>query len=251
MNSVLMPVNRPSPHKKPYTPEKPKGAKGMTIAVGFLCQDENYLILAADRQITARGAYKVRREKYVKNSQGTIDMAFFYSGEPGTFSSFTQRVASSLNTKAITREIIQDTIEETLESMRLRDPSFDPRFWLLAGICEFCEKPQLIVFDGKEVFRAKNGVNIIGCGDTSLIQYLSDQLYRPSLTLKQGIALGAYLIKKATQYVDGCGEPIDVLCGSDFGIGIEQQESILDKIQAIEAQEDFLFTLLVQKPFQP
>ena len=48
----------------------------MTIAVGFLCDNDNHLILAADRQVTLRGAYKIRRQKYTKTQQGFFDMAF-------------------------------------------------------------------------------------------------------------------------------------------------------------------------------
>jgi hypothetical protein len=251
MSNLLIPVDGLRLSRKPYTPEKPKGAKAVTIAVGFLCNKGANLILAADRQITAQGAYKIRRKKYSLTQQGSLELTFFYSGEPGMFSEFTQKVEDFLKTQSeITSEVVQHTIESTLEIMKLRDPLFDPRFWLLAGISEFLSPPKLIVFDGKSVFAAKEGVHIIGCGDTSLINYLSYQLHRPELTVTQGIALGAYLIKKATQYVDGCGEPIDVIRGSDFGFDPVGDEEILGGIKAIEDQEEFLFTLLVQKPFQ-
>jgi len=223
----------------------------MTIAVGFLCGGGEHLILAADRQITVEGAYKIRREKYTTSKQGFVELACFYSGEPGTFSEFAQRVEDFLSAQPeVSTGIVQNAIENTLDTMRLRDPFLEPCFSLLAGISELFEAPKLLVFDGKSVFRAHDRVSIIGCGDTSLINYLSDQLHRPDLTANQGIALGAYLVKKATQYVDGCGEPIDVIHGDGVGFQVVEMDKVTAGIQAIENQEEFLFTWLVQTPFQ-
>lgn len=252
MSSAFMPVNRPGLPKKPYTPEKPKRTKAMTIAVGFLCNNENHLILAADRQVTLRGAYKVKRQKYTKAQKGFFDMAFVYSGEPGTFAAFAHKLDVHLsNEKEITSETILKAIETVLEEMKLMDPMYEPRFWLLVGINELFEKPQLIVFDGKYVFPATNDIQVIGCGDTSVIHFLGDKLHSSDLNKAQGIALAAYLIKKAAQYVDAVGEPIDVICGAMGGFDIVPDDEVLAGIQAIENQEQFLSTLLVQTPFQP
>jgi 20S proteasome alpha/beta subunit len=225
----------------------------MTIAVGFLCDNENHLILAADRQITARGAYKIRRQKYAQSQQGFFEMAFVYSGEPGTFSSFMHKLENLLATdkdELTTSETILHAIETVLEGMKLMDPLFDPRFWLLVGINELFEKPQLIVFDGKYVFPAPSDVQIIGCGDTSLINFLGDKLHSPTLTKTEGIALAAYLVRKAVQYVDGVGEPIDVICGGSSGFEVVTEDKIRAGIQAIENQEEYLSTWLVRTPFQ-
>jgi 20S proteasome alpha/beta subunit len=57
MSNFVIPSHfTPLPTRKPYTPEKPKGAKAMTIAVGFQCSDG--IVLCADRQFTATGYYK-------------------------------------------------------------------------------------------------------------------------------------------------------------------------------------------------
>lgn len=237
----------PDRGRKPYTPQK-----SMTIAVGFLCENGNHLILAADRQITAHGAYKITREKYATKRHGLLELTCFYSGEPGTFAKFMQSVDALLSAQAdVTPEIVQDTMESVIETMRLNDVLLDPRFWLLAGISELFEHPKLVVFDGKYLFNAQNGVQIIGCGDTSLVNFLGDRLYSPEMTATQGVALGAYLIKKATQYVDGCGEPIDVLRIDDAGSWTETPKHVRNHIAAIEEQEQFLSTLMVQKPFAP
>jgi 20S proteasome alpha/beta subunit len=251
--SAIVPPTKPlfPPTRKPYTPEKPKRAKAMTIAVGFLCDNGEHLLLAADRQITSRGAYKIRRQKYAQSQQGFFDMAFVYSGEPGTFSAFVHKLESLLDPdREITSKAITDTIETVLEGMKLTDPLYDPRFWLLVGINELFEKPQLIVFDGRYVFPASSDVQIIGFGDTSLINFLSDKLHAPDLTKNEGIALAAYLVRKAVQYVDTVGEPIDVICGSSSGFEIVSEDKIKAGIQAIENQEEHLSTWLVRTPFQ-
>jgi hypothetical protein len=246
---TVKPINlMPRVQRKPYTPEKQKRGKAMTVGVGFLCNNGNDFILAIDRQITAPGAYKIRRKKYSTDTRGFVDVAFLYSGEPGTFSAFTQKVEAFLDAQPnITLEIIQGAIEKTVDSMKLRD-SFDARLWLLVGVCELLTAPWLIVFDSKEVFRSSGGVQIIGAGDTSLIHYLSERLHRPDMTTSQGVALGGYLIKKATQYVDGCGEPIDVIHGNRQNIQVIPNDKVSTGIRAIEDQEDLLFTLMVQTP---
>ena len=241
----------PRVQRKPYTPEKQKRGKAMTIAVGFLCGNGEHLILAADRQITLHGAYKIRRKKYATSKQKWVQLTCLFSGEPGVFSEFIQKVEDDLKTESnATPEIVKKTIEKKLDEMRLRGSNADPCFWLLIGISDFFESLDLLVFDGKSLFEAANSVHVIGCGDTSLIHYLGDQLYRPDMTKDQGIALGAYLIKKATEYVDGCGEPIDVIHGCIAGFSIVKETVVSSGIQKIQDQEELLFTWLVQTPFR-
>jgi 20S proteasome alpha/beta subunit len=50
MNNSSIPRNRPGLPKKPYTPVKPRGAKSMTIAAGFVCA--NGVVLGADTELT-------------------------------------------------------------------------------------------------------------------------------------------------------------------------------------------------------
>ena len=252
MNTALAPTGQfRSAARKPYTPVKP-GAKAMTIAVGFLCDNGKNLIMAADRQFTSPGFFKYHRKKYVTKQKGTFDFAFMFSGEPGTFKAFQQRVFGFFDQcEELDTEIIRETIEGVLTTLGLRDFALPPSFFLLAGFNDFASDPQMIVFDGKSVFVAESEVYLVGCGDTSLLRYLSDHLYSPQMNYKQGVALSAYLIKKATQYVGYCGEPIDVILGCDFGFGPVAVETIADDLKKIENQEQFLSTLLVQTPFQP
>jgi hypothetical protein len=74
-------------------------------------------------------------------------------------------------------------------------------------------------------------------------------LYSAELTVKIGSGLATYLVKKAPQYVDACGEPIDVMVLSESGCETISPERIKADIQKMEDQEAFLFTLLIQTPF--
>jgi hypothetical protein len=61
------------------------------------------------------------------------------------------------------------------------------------------------------------------------------------MTRYEGIGLGAYLIKKATQYIDGCGEPIDMIDGNAVGFEVVKNEEISARLLAIENREELLF----------
>lgn len=250
MTTVTRP---PIPARKPYTPEKPKGAKSMTVAVGFLCGNGEDIIIAADRQFTSPGFFKYHTKKYITEQRGEFGFTFVYSGEPGTFKAFQQKVFGFLDDHYddLSLEVVRETIEGVLDNMNLRDRSLSPSFFVLVGYSELFSQPKMIVFDGREVFVAQNEIHIAGCGDTSLLRYLGDRLYSPAMSREQGIALGAYLIKKATQYVDYCGEPIDVIWGCHAGFEAAEKGKIETGIQMIEEQEQFLSTLMIQTPFAP
>lgn len=222
----------------------------MTIAVGFLCNGGADLIVAADRQFTSPGFFKYHRKKYITEERGACSFAFAFSGEPGTFQEFQQKVFGFFdNYDDLSVEIVQETMSGVLASMGLMDRSIPPSFFVLAGFNVFLEAPKMIVFDGKSIFVAENEVHIVGCGESSVIRYLGDQLYSPDLPLNQGVALGAYLIKKATQYVDYCGEPIDVIHGDAYGFQVIEKDTVKAGIEKIEEQEQYLSTLLIQTPF--
>jgi len=87
-----------------------------------------------------------------------------------------------------------------------------------------------------------------------LIRFLSDKLYTKEIDLRTGKALGAYLIKKAEDYIDACGGPIDVVslkaCGLEaFDVPCEwlSEAEINAMIKKMEDQESVLQNLI--KPF--
>jgi 20S proteasome alpha/beta subunit len=94
---------------------------------------------------------------------------------------------------------------------------------------------------------ADDRIQIVGCGDTSLIRFLADKLRAPDMTGDHAVGLAAYLVKKATQYVDLCGEPIDVILVNGSNNRAIPPEETTPLVAAIEAQEEYLPTLLVLK----
>lgn len=251
MSAVVHPV-RPNPRipaRRPYTPEKPS-AKAMTIAIGFLFNNGTEGYIAADRQFTAQGFFKYQAKKYANDEASSFLLTFAFAGDPGVFSEVRQKVCTQLGKeKVVSIEIVKSTIERVIKSLSLRGSE---SLFMLVGVNEIFDPPSLIVFDGKSVFLAENNkVYLVGCGETSLIRYLIDQLYGADMSKDQGLALAAYLIKKATQYVDYCGEPIDVLYGYELGFHEVEREKIQTAIQRVEEQEQFLSTLLIRTPFSP
>lgn len=220
----------------------------MTIAVGFLCDSGQCLVIASDQQFTSPGYYKYHEKKYVTKQKGYFQITCVFSGDPGLFAEVQQKAFGFLDyAEDPTAELVLDTFTGVIDSLNLRESG---SLYLLIGVTETFAPPRLIVFTGKGIFVADNRIHVVGGGESSVVHYLANCLYSPAMTGEQGIALGAYLIKKATRYVDYCGEPIDVLCGDSLGFEIVPQDKIQAGIQKIESRENLLFTLLVQTPFQ-
>ncbi|QNI30999.1 hypothetical protein H7849_18045 [Alloacidobacterium dinghuense] len=232
-------------------PVNSKRVKAMTIAVGFHCDDG--IVIAADRQFTSQGFFKYHEEKFAFEDKGDLStrIIFVFSGDPGLFKEAHQKIMGFLRLAELpTVDLVQQTVEGVLTSMGWKEHFLDNSLFMLVGVVEPFENPVLLVFNNRSLHQAGKGVQTIGCGDTSLIRYLGDHLYQESLKRSEGIALAAYLIKKATQYVDYCGEPIDVFCLDDYsGVVTVSQEEIKAAVQKMESQESQMYDLLIQKPF--
>jgi 20S proteasome alpha/beta subunit len=231
-----------------YTLPQPKGPKAMTIAVGFHCKDG--IVFAADRQFTKAGAFKYHAKKFVTFNHGFVELALVFAGKPGIFEEMQQKVFARLEQiDDLTTELVRETIENVLVSMGWKERYLDGNLYLLVAVNALFESSKMLVFDGASLRQAESGVCVVGCGDTSLVRYLEDHLYSPEMPIREGEALAAYLIKKATQYVDYCGEPIDVITSDASGVHEVAASDIAASIQKMESQEPYLATLLVQTPF--
>jgi 20S proteasome alpha/beta subunit len=223
----------------------------MTIAVGFLCNNGNDLIIASDRQFTVEGFSKRFAKKLVSDGP---ELLYGFAGDPGLYAEARQKISGFLATLKPAEwsvDVIRETIESVLNQMLLRgaDSSYKP-LYLFVGFNEIFERPRLFVFNGQAVYESEGGVEIIGCGDTSLIHFLEEHLYSRNLPPEQGIALAGYLIKKATQHVDKTGGQIDVARADGLGFEPVSKDDVEKGINKIEEQEQYLSTLLIQKPFQ-
>jgi 20S proteasome alpha/beta subunit len=185
------------------------------------------------------------------------DVIFAFSGSPNLATEVQDKIIERLtmheaNSKSdITGKEVRDIVDEVLTEMGRLNGVFSGILQFLIGVYPIWEPPQLLSFDGQAV-HAVRGTAVLGCGgDTSIVRFLCDRLYDPSLNCIAGARIGAYLVKKATQYVDGCGEPIDVMILSGPKVIKLEAEEVTRSLELMESQEKYLFTLLVQKPFQP
>jgi 20S proteasome alpha/beta subunit len=251
MKNALMPVNRPGLSQKPYTPEKPKGAKAMTVAIGLSCNEGRDLVIASDRQFTVEGFSKDYAKKLVSNGPSIV---YGFAGDPGLYIEARQKIKGFLDTvkpEDSSVDVIRQTVEGVVTQMGVRsnDPNYRP-LYLFIGVNEIFDRPSLIVFNGQGVYVSEDGFEVIGCGDTSVINFLRKHLYSPRLSREQGIGLAAYLIKKATLHVDKTGGTVDVEWADGVGFQTVSSEIVEDAINRIEEQEEYLSILMIQKPFQ-
>lgn len=221
----------------------------MTIVLGFRCSDG--IVIAADRQITAAGAFKYHEPKVSDEEFDTFDAVFAYAGSPGLAQEVHDKISSILRNTPLPENIIGSVramTEGILADMQRWYTDLDLQ--MLIGLNSWQEGVDLLKFDGKAIFAARN-FEYLAFGESSLIRFLSDKLYSRTIDSNAGVDLAAYLIKKAEDYIDGCGGPIDivVLEPAERGRKRFSQSYIQERITKIERQEDALSELLFHKPF--
>ena len=222
----------------------------MTIVLGFRCTDG--VIICADQQITSPGAFKYHQTKISIERFKSFDAVFAYAGQPGLALEVHDKIVSALRTVAIdgpVSTIVRETADSVLSNMGRLYTELELQ--MLIGTTTRGQKAGLVRFDGKSV-HAGPYFNYLGVGESSLIRFLAQKLYTKTIDLQVGVNLGAYLIKKAEDYIDGCGGPIDVLAlGDDYTLGRYAYGLVQDRIRAMERQEPGLQDFLIRKPFSP
>ena len=184
----------------------------MTMALGLPCREG--LLICADEEVLAPGG-----DKYYEERISCIDLfgsalVSSYGGSPGLWKEATEKIARRLSELqgpdedgdvCVTPHAIYDTADEVFTGMGR--PS---NLQMLMGVGGVFNSPELFVFDQGAMHRA-SAITCIGAGESSLIRYLAENLYSPSMTLKAAKNLAIYLISKAAQYVHGVGAPIDAI----------------------------------------
>lgn len=236
--------------KPPYLP-KPQQAprkEAVTIVIGFRCVDG--IVICADQQITAAGAFKYHEPKISAEDFETFTAVFAYAGLPGLAQEVHNKVCAVLHNTSIEAAVI-GSVREIAESV-LSDMGrlyTDLQLQMLIGVNSWQEGAELLKFDGKAVHVARH-FECLAFGDSSLVRFLAEKLYARTLDVKAGMDLAIYLVKKAEDYIDGCGGPIDVaaLEPTDRSYRRLSQSFIQQRIAKMEAQEKLLTGLLIQKP---
>jgi hypothetical protein len=209
-SQTALPGRLPFRLRKPYIPSqpKPRGQK-VTIAVGV--HTRKGIVLCSDSQITGAG-YKYPDKKVfsiVPDGKADWSLGLTYSGDPEKMTRIYEQMKDCLSQPSIevNSEYVRTSFEAVLSEARNAivthsDPDID-------AICGFIDK------SGKStLFTGKNGIvsetakwTVLGVGDASLTRYLQKILpiNRGLQDNTTALVICAYIIKQASDYIDGCG----------------------------------------------
>src|SRR6202166_2718512 len=184
----------------------------MTMALGLPCREG--LLICADEEVLAPGGDKFYEERISCIDLFGSALVSSYGGSPGLWKEATEKIARRLlelqgpdeeGDICVTPQAIYDTADEVFTAM-----GRPANLQMLIGVGGVFSSPELFVFDHGAMHRAP-AITCVGPGESSLIRYLAENLYSPSMTLEAAKNLGIYLISKAAQYVNGVGAPIDAV----------------------------------------
>jgi hypothetical protein len=204
---------RPHPVPKPNLRRLPKG-KALTIGVGFRC--DFGIVLCSDTQITWKDKHKAYETKQFHPCGIEWTMASVYAGDPQLWKSFCNKFMEYIEAhyKANSREPnttkeLRDILETTLCYFSELDT--DPMsLCLLVGFIIRNKEIKLVKTEGKLISDVPV-FDYIGCGDSSLLRYLTpitaDNDRWP--TISQALYTGTYWVLQATRWVEDCGGDIE------------------------------------------
>lgn len=184
----------------------------MTMALGLPCREG--LLICADEEVLAPGGDKSYEERISCVDLFGSALVSSYGGSPGLWKEATEKIARRLlelqgpdeeGDVCVTPQAIYDTADEVFTAM-----GRPANLQMLIGVGGVFNTPELFVFDQGAMHRA-SAITCVGAGESSLIRYLAENLYSPSMTLEAAKNLGIYLISKAAQFVQGVGAPIDAI----------------------------------------
>ena len=184
----------------------------MTIALGLPCREG--LLICADQEVSAPGGDKFYEERISCVDLFGSALVSSYGGSSDLWKEAIEKISRRLlelqgpeeeGDVCVTPQAIYDTADEVFTTM-----GRPANLQMLIGVGGVFNTPELFVFDQGAMHRAA-GITCVGAGELSLIRYLAENLYSPSMTLESAKNLGIYLIAKAAQYVSGVGAPMDAV----------------------------------------
>jgi 20S proteasome alpha/beta subunit len=221
----------------------------MTMALGLPCREG--LLICADEEVLAPGADKCYEERISCIDLFGSALVSTYGGSTGLWKEATEKIARRLSELqgpdedgdvCVTPHAIYDTADEVFTGMGR--PS---NLQMLIGVGGVFNSPELFVFDQGAMHRAA-AITCVGAGESSLIRYLAENLYSPSMTLEAAKNLGIYLISKAAQYVKGVGAPIDAIVIAGHQPEWLGDTEIKEREAAMRAREKSLLKQILMPP---
>jgi 20S proteasome alpha/beta subunit len=209
--SQKFPPARIKPYIHPVKRENPS----MTVVIGFKCADG--IVLCADQQITAPGSFKYNECKIHVEKVSDRSIAFAYSGSPGLFKEASDKILKKIVQIEITEDSVYQVVDEVLTEMGRNyvEIGLELLIGITPGLTDVFEEPFLITFDGKALHKA-DPYSLLGIGNSALVRFLCKTMYSEWLPFEVAINLAIYVVRKAVQFIDYCGDPIDVVLLEPF-----------------------------------
>jgi len=222
----------------------------MTIAVALPCKEA--LLICADEQVAGPNG-----EKYFEERISCVELfgsvvVSSYGGVSELWKEATDKIGRRLlelqgpdeeGDVCVTPQAIYDTADEVFNGM-----GRPLNLQMVIGVGGVFDTPELLVFDQGAIHRA-TGITCVGAGESSVIRYLADNLYSPSLSLEAAKNLGIYLISKAAQYVNGVSAPIDAVVIAGHQPEWLGDTEIKEREAAILGREKSLLKQILVPPF--
>ena len=224
----------------------------MTIALGLPCREG--LLICADQEVSAPGGDKFYEERISCIDLFGSALVSSYGGSPDLWKEAIEKISRRLlelqgpeeeGDVCVTPQAIYETADEVFAGM-----GRPANLQMLIGVGGVFNTPELFVFDGGAMHRAV-GITCVGAGELSLVRYLAENLYSPTMTLESAKNLGIYLIAKAAQYVSGVGAPMDAVVIAGHQPEWLGDTEIKEREAAMLAREKSLLKQILTPPSSP
>jgi len=224
----------------------------MTIALGLPCREG--LLICADQEVSAPGGDKFYEERISCIDLFGSALVSSYGGSPDLWKEAIEKISRRLlelqgpeeeGDVCVTPQAIYETADEVFAGM-----GRPANLQMLIGVGGVFNTPELFVFDRGAMHRAV-GITCVGAGELSLVRYLAENLYSPTMTLESAKNLGIYLIAKAAQYVSGVGAPMDAVVIAGHQPEWLGDTEIKEREAAMLAREKSLLKQILTPPSSP
>lgn len=191
----------------------------MTIGLGYSCRDG--VVVCADRRHTVPGYFKFMQGKlaWSMRSTGTTLAMTYAAGDTHAAKALIQRLFSSQWPTEFSKVLpwLKDTF--SIESKGI----YTIVAYRISG-----EAPRLYHSDEEKVIQTE--IAHIGMGDSSVLHYLEQVILSDKGTWdKSGkftVALGAYMIKAANDFIPDCDGGPDIVLLSSSGLRVFDEKDI-------------------------
>lgn len=221
----------------------------MTIALGLPCQGA--LLICADEEISAQGG-----DKYCEERISCVDLfgsalVSTYGGSPDLWKEANEKITRRLlelqgpeeeGDVCVIPQAIYETADEVFTQM-----GRPQNLQMLIGVGGVFNSPELFVFDRGAMHRAAS-ITCVGAAESSLVRYLAENLYSPSMTLEAAKNLGIFLISAAARHVNGVGAPMDAVVIAGHQPEWLGDTEIKEREAAMRAREKLLLKQILTPP---